>query len=196
MGALTSELGPTASTGDTRELVGYVLERCVGKNDTEIRLALVKALRRFLKESKAWREPLVQLDADAETPGYLYASGGFGLIESVCELRGPGSFRSPLPAYACEDGRNVVFDYPISSNSVPYVALVPERGDDHAPPYIFRTWGEAICNGALHELAAGGQLNAATSWGALYDNAVTAALLSQQVRVNGTLRADFNAEVI
>ena len=37
MGALTSELKPTATTGDTRELVDYVAERCPGKNETEIR---------------------------------------------------------------------------------------------------------------------------------------------------------------
>jgi hypothetical protein len=196
MSALTRELEPTAVTGDTRELVPYVLERCVGKNDTEIRNALVKALRRFCKESKAWREALIQLDTDEASPGYLYAAPGFGEIETVCEVRGPGIYRCPPPDYACEDGRDVVFDYPIPSGSVPYAAMVPSRGDDHAPARIFRKWGEAICNGALHELAANGQQNAATSWKALYDNAVTEALLDQQTRVNGTLRADANVEVI
>lgn len=196
MSALTRELGPTTSTGDTRELVTYVLERCVGKNDTEIRNALVKALRRFLKESKVWREPLVQTDADSDTPGYLFAAGGAGDIEMVCELRGPGKLRRPPPSYSCDDCKTVVFDEAIPSNAIPYAAFVPARGDDHVPPYILRKWGEAVCNGALHELAANGQWAAATSWKALYDNDVTAALLSNQLQVNGTTRADCCVEVI
>lgn len=196
MGAFTSELGPTTRSGDTRELVPYVLERCIGKNDTEIRSALVKALRRFLKESKVWREPLIQLDAGDDEAGYRYASAGFGLIETVCEVRGPYGRRVSPGSYICDDGRNVVFDQRVPTNYIPYAALVPERGDDHVPTHILRKWGEAVCNGALHELAANGQLNVATSWTARYDNAVTAALLFQQTRVNGTLRADSCVEVI
>lgn len=196
MGALTRELEPTTGTGDTRELVTYVLERCVGKNDTEIRNALVKALRRFLTESKAWREPLDQLDTTAEKPGYLFASEGYNEIVTVCELRGPGMQRRPAPSYTCDDHINVVFDTAIPTGCVPYAALVPFRGDDHVPQPILLKWGEAICNGALHELAASGQQNAATSWKALYDNAVTEALIEQQPRVNGAWRADYGSEVI
>lgn len=196
MGALTREMSATPVTGDTRELVAYVLERCSGKNDTEIRLALANALRRFLKESKAWREPLTPLDAGTENPGYIFAAGAFGELETVCEIRGPGQLRLPPPAYACDDGRTVIFEEALREGAVPYAAFVPARGDDHAPVRIFRKYGEAICRGALHELATGGQLSAATSWKALYDNDVSEALLSEQPRTAGTMRADYGAEVI
>lgn len=195
MGALTCELKPTASTGDTRELVDYIVERCPGKNDTEIRSALVKALRRFLTDSKAWREPLTPLPELAGEPAYRFASASSGLIHTVCEVRSRYG-TVPPPEYICDDGRTVMFHEAIPVDSFPYAAMVPERGDDHAPARIFQKYGEAVCNGALHELVANGQLNAATSWKALYDNAVTEALLDAQPRTAGTIRLDFGMEVI
>lgn len=195
MGALTSELGPAAKTGDTRELVPFVLRHCEGKSDGEIRSTLVEALRRFCKESAAWRTPLFAQPEIAGDPAYRFTASSAGLIHTVCEVRSRGGTRPP-PAYTCEDGRTVLFDTAIPVDEYPYAAMVPERGDDHVPGDLLAKWGEAIGCLALHELAASGALGAATSWKARYDNAVTEALLDAQPRINGTIRADFGMEVI
>lgn len=195
MGALTSELGPAARTGDTRELVPFVLRHCAGKSDGEIRAALVDALRRFCQEAKAWRTPLFPQPEVAGDPAYRFTAASSGLIHAVCEVRSRGGTRPP-PAYTCEDGRTVLFDEAIPVDEYPYAAMVPERGDDHAPVDLLAKWGEAIGRLALHELAAGGALAAATNWKAQYDNAVSEALLDAQPEINGTIRADFGVEVI
>lgn len=195
MGALTSELGPAAKTGDTRELVPFVLRHCSGKSDGEIRAALVEALRRFLQDSKAWRTPLFPQPDIAGDPAYRFYASSAGLIHAVCEVRSRCGTRPP-PPYTCADGRGVLFGEPIPVDEFPYAAMVPERGDDHAPGELLSKWGEAIGCLALHELAAGGALAAATSWKARYDNAVTEALLEAQPKTNGTMRLDFGSEVI
>lgn len=195
MSALTSELGPVATTGDTRELVPFVLRHCKGKTDGEIRAALVEALRRFLQESKAWRTPLFPQPEIEGDPAYRFYASATGLIHTVCEVRSRGGTRPP-PAYACTDGRTVLFDVAIPVDEYPYAAMVPERGDDHIPGELLSKYGEAIGCLALHELAASGALGAATSWKARYDNAVAEALLDAQPTINGTIRADFGMEVI
>ena len=161
--------------GRLSELLGELVWRTEGCTDLERRKALEGAADRFLRATKAWREPVTfpPVDVWGQSPQFFFGpaagllpsgvlgcctSSGAGIPVGVVSTGGPGPFFGPHEHWAIRHGPTPVLywtgttqTYPIYPPVVVYMTIAP--GADDVPNEILSRWGGAIADGAYAELA-------------------------------------------
>ncbi len=161
--------------GKLSDLLGELVHRTDGCTDLERRKALEMSADRFLRATKAWREPVTLPTPDVWGPSPQFFFGpaagllpsgvlgccttsGMGVPVGVVSTGAPGPFFGPHEHWALRHGTTTMLywtgvmpPYPIYPPIEVYLTIAP--GGDDVPDEILKRWGSAIADGAYAELA-------------------------------------------